>query len=420
MDFDISRPIRLLERNDRPLHASDARRGLGRMSALRRTPSQTPGEDPPDYGAGVTGRFMNQGTVQANNNPGDPTIYRINSETAAGNELRMDMLEESTGSRGRGMTFDPPHLFDGHQPRHWLSMARHYYDYMGYSDERKVHAAVQRLRGEALDYWCAIEFGNPSRLPTNWAEFEKFILKRFSGRSVGTIIKKLQAIEYRGDVEDVANQFGQILSTGDSPPPDRLKSIFLGLFPYHMAMEAMRAQPETWVDVREVLMYQSGMEHENALEWFNNANENRRNEALRDPVVRREGLLPTRSFGREMQFGGDSGYAAAPWRDTRSGAQQDSRGRRVMGLELRTANARQAVIKCYNCGGEGHRTRDCPNARLEAKREGQRCRRCRGMGHWASACSTPSNYVPNDNNRAYSREPKREVQFNIRQGNGKV
>ena len=180
MDSNDNRPVRLLERYDVPLHASDARRGLGRTDAMRRTPSQVTGEDLPDYGADVPRRYSNMGTAHAMTNHGDSAVYRINSEAVAGNELRVDMLEEQAGLQVRGVYCDPPYPFNGSQPRHWLSMAKNYYNYIGLSEDRRVPAAVQKLRGDALDYWCATEYSDPDELPVNREEFENFMLERFS------------------------------------------------------------------------------------------------------------------------------------------------------------------------------------------------------------------------------------------------
>ena len=420
MDTNYARPIRLLERDDTPLHASDAVRGLGRTEGARSTPSQAAGEALRDYGGGVTRRTTTQGVTQGVNNPGGPSVYRITSGVATGNDLRADLLEEPTVLPDRMACYDPPPKFDGTEPRHWLSMAGHYYDLMGYSEERKVHAAVQRLEGKALKYWCSVEYGDRELLPTNWDEFEKFMLERFSGQTVGTTIRRLQMIRYKGDVDEVAEQFADILAEGDSPPANVLKSIFLSIFPLQMVMGVLRAQPKTWIQARNMLRQQVGLDDELALEWYSYACDERRNEVINNPIINREGWVPLRGFRREPQALRGQRRVESALGSVRAATQQDYRTRRNSGLEQRALGTGQNLIKCYGCGGEGHRARECPNGRLETRRDGQRCRRCGGIGHWATACPTQVNYEANASKESAGKEAKHEVLTAKRQGNGKV
>ena len=59
--------------------------------------------------------------------------------------------------------------------------------------------------------------------------------------------------------------------------------------------------------------------------------------------------------------------------------------------------------KCFNCQGLRHLARDCPNTRLPAKRDGQRCHKGGGLKHWASACSSPRHSTGTDGPRGHAK-----------------
>ena len=63
--------------------------------------------------------------------------------------------------------------------------------------------------------------------------------------------------------------------------------------------------------------------------------------------------------------------------------------------EVLTRTGKQgASLKCYQCNGAGHKARECPNGKVETKKEGQRCHKCGGVGHWATACPTANTSRP--------------------------
>ena len=81
----------------------------------------------------------------------------------------------------------------------------------------------------------------------------------------------------------------------------------------------------------------------------------------------------------------------------------------------RSTNSKE--VKC-----SGHIARDCPNNRLETKRNGQRCHKCGGNGHWASACPSKPGSIKGklnaDNGGAQPAVKREHETRGSRRGNG--
>lgn len=328
----------------------------------------------------------------------------------------------------RGVITAPPR-FDGSNPRQWLMQIGHYYEAMGLSDIEKVTDVPAFLTGKALAYWCSLVTHAQHLIPTTWDEFNEVILARFSGQTVGSTIARLRQIRYEGDFEEVADKFAEVLETGEHPPQDTVRDLFLSRFPFEMIKAALEADLETWVDVREFLRRNRGQKQEKAMRWYDYAPPEYRREVERNTEVQREGWVEaaTNKDGTQLihRTGEDKRRQNSdrekgqyrhegrmgPSREHNSRGQQQSAGQQQ---DNRGNNSRE--IRCYKCNGSGHISRNCPNARLEARRDGQRCHRCGGLGHWASACPTP----PSNENRQRYGQTKREETSTGQRGNGQA
>lgn len=420
METNYSRPAGLPERTPSVLQSSDILRGLGRTDATRLTQPQQTGDVRQGFGGGVPLRTTLPEANTKRETPEGPTIYQMSSGTDGGDDDEGGSLREQSVISNRRIKANPPPNFDGRQARHWLSRAGRYYYARDFTEEEKLWDAVNRLEGKALDYWCAVEHGDPESLPVDWDGFKTFMLERFSERTVGDTIKRLQQIEYKGSVDDVADEFAEVLTEGQSPPREFLKDQFLSIFPFYLVESVMKEKPETWVKARELLRKKLGTDQENALKWYSLASDKRRKELADRPEYSRTGWIPLRGFRQEHQECNDIRRDVRNCGVVKPVTRQDYSSRKNSLPEGRMLSNRQEVMKCYACGGEGHRARACPNGILSAKKEGQRCRRCGGMGHWATACPTQNNYRQNINREPNARGIKDEAFSPRRQGNGQA
>ncbi|XP_008189302.1 CCHC-type zinc finger protein CG3800-like [Acyrthosiphon pisum] len=53
--------------------------------------------------------------------------------------------------------------------------------------------------------------------------------------------------------------------------------------------------------------------------------------------------------------------------------------------QISTTPAAASEVRCYNCGGRGHQSRECPDAE-----KGPKCFACRAYGHMSSSCPVKS------------------------------
>lgn len=201
---------------------------------------------------------------------------------------------------------------------------------------------------------------------------------------------RLKAIRFEGDFQDVADQFADVLAEGEHPPPQQLKALFLSRFPYDMVRTAIDQDFDTWVEIREFMRESRGAHQERALEWYENAPWEFRQEAAGNHQLVREGWLPVKAKKGNNKNEGDG-------QKRPNGDKSEGRNGRNKGNSDKDKARREG--KCFTCQGKGHIARNCPNDQLSAKKDGQRCHKCGGMGHWASACPSPPNDDKGDNAR---------------------
>ena len=191
---------------------------------------------------------------------------------------------------------------------------------------------------------------------------------------MGHTLTKLYQLKYTGDFDKLTEDFGEILSQGENPPQDVLIQIYLSRFPLRMVQSAVQREFHSWVEVRDYMKAQVGAKQGGALRWFCMAPEEFRREVESDSRLLKEGWVPAELANLRPP---------APERPRRT-YMEDLRRRETR----RDPGTQGTVQKCYACLGTGHKARECPNQRLETKKEGQRCHKCGGVGHWASACPT--------------------------------
>ena len=333
--------------------------------------------------------------------------------------VREALRHGDRGDRNQKREMEPPPRFDGTNVREWLAQMENYFTNQGYDDEERLRRVTSFLTGRALSYWYTMQTRSTLNMPRTWADYCTFMIHRFSGRSMGETIRLLQEIKYKGDLEEVANKFGDILEEGEQLTIEEELNLFVTRFPIDMVEPIMDQNPETWVDARELLRKRTGIKKERAIMWYRYTTPELRREAERDPKRQQEGWLPISPAKMREERGGIN-YRE---REIRLGQGQtnDWRGRQFAREDRKRENQE---IKCHICSGLGHIARNCPNTKLDKLRSGQRCHKCGGYGHWASACSsreakgTEENHARSGGGWA---DVKREKENrDMRQGNGKA
>ncbi len=314
---------------------------------------------------------------------------------------------------------EPPPRFDGTNVQEWLAQVDNYFTNQGYDDEERLRRVTSFLTGRALSYWYTMQTRSTSNMPRTWDEYCAFMYNRFSGRTMGETVRLLQEIEYEGDLEEVANKFGDILAEGEQLSAEEELNLFVTRFPIDMMEPIMDQNPETWVDARELLRRRIGIKKQRALLWYRYTTPRLRREVERDLKRQQEGWLPISPARTREERGGNSSRDKG--NKIEQGQTNGWRGRQLVGVDRRRDNQE---IKCHTCSGLGHIARDCPNTKLDKLRIGQRCHKCGGYGHWASACSSREAKGTEENHARPGggwADVKRERENrDTRQGNGKA
>ena len=345
-------------------------------------------------------------------------IGKTLSDMTAAVQMQGDCVREASNMGGyrRHMPEAPPR-FEGKNPRAWLAQMEGYYNALNYDDATRLENILSFLSGRALSYWYTTQEQTPHLLPKTWLDFRKFMIARFSGRTVGATINLLKAVRFKGDFEEVANQFADILAEGEHPPVDLLKNLFLSRFPYEMALPVLEQDVETWTEARELMRERRGWCQERALNWYELAPPELRRRVEQNPNLREEGWLPMdyTPFREGERAKADYRLNKGSNGDKTSGQFGQTRA-----SVARSTNSKE--VKCFVCEGSGHIARDCPNNRLETKRNGQRCHKCGGNGHWASACPSKPGSIKGklnaDNGGAQPAVKREHDTRGSRRGNG--
>ena len=284
------------------------------------------------------------------------------------------------GSPHHGGRFKEPMLFSGDNPREWLMQMRQYYDLRGFDEELRLKDAPFYLRGDAHMFYYTLVRHYPERLPRTWEEFERLFIQRFCSRTPVETLQRLMQIKYRDSVSDVTTQFARVCAEGDPIPQEKLIHVYLSRFPKAMVDEAMKEDFSTWVEASEYLQRQNRRLTMKLAEWYQLAPPEFKREVEMDKQCMREGWIlknPVNTGFKSLPPGrqGLSGKGAEGNKAVPGGP------RNHQGQEKPNFIKFLETLVCHQCQGRGHRAKECPSRDMATRRDGSRCRKCRGLGH---------------------------------------
>ncbi|KAL8442948.1 hypothetical protein Emed_007042 [Eimeria media] len=67
----------------------------------------------------------------------------------------------------------------------------------------------------------------------------------------------------------------------------------------------------------------------------------------------------------------------------------------------------EGTATCYQCGGAGHTTRECPGTAAATRKPGSGCNKCVAMGHWGQACPFRAKRVALKNGKSEQGQDRR-------------
>lgn len=339
-----------------------------------------------------------------------------NMEAVLKNMATMMQAQDVLRQVAQTQQMPPPPPFDGTNARGWILSMEQYFQSMNLEEDKKLSRILTFLTGKALNYYCSFGKNNPGEQPTTWEEFKNFILRTYSSEPTLSITAQLEAVEFKGSIQDVAIQFTNILAQGNAPPDEWLKRAFIRVFPWKMVRYLKLRKFKTWREVKEHMEREYAETRDLAQDYFLGTSDLNKKFMLRDAEVVAAGWLNSPTADREKQrllgstnVKGNSGKrgSSSPRLDGGSSnlgnsgnASEQHGGRNFSAANAANVNGNNQLQQrltggpvhqrtCYTCHGVGHIAKVCPNHNPETKKDGNRCNKCGGMGHWAPSCPTP-------------------------------
>lgn len=339
-----------------------------------------------------------------------------NMEAVLKNMATMMQAQDVLRQVAQTQQMPAPPPFDGTNARAWIMSMEQYFQSINLDEDKKLSRILTFLTGKALNYYCSFGKNNPGEQPTTWEEFKNFILRTYSSEPTLSITAQLEAVEFKGSIQDVAIQFTNILAQGNAPPDEWLKRAFVRVFPWKMVRNLKLRKFRTWREVKEHMEREYTEVRDLAQDYFLGTSDTNKKFMLRDAEVVAAGWLNSPTAEKEKQrllananMKGNSSKrgsssprldGGSPHLNNSGNASDQQGGKNFNGANTANINrnhqsqqrqtggpANQRI--CYTCQGVGHIAKVCPNHNPEARKEGNRCNKCGGMGHWAPSCPTP-------------------------------
>ena len=167
-----------------------------------------------------------------------------------------------------------------------------YHDSLGLENEERLKDVPAFLIGKTLSYWCSIDDYAPELRSEDWEGFKHLMLARFSGKTVGSTIAKMQRLRYNGDCELLAERLRKFWRKGITPTADLTRDLFLSRFPIEMVKPILEEDFSNWVQARERMRDIRANKQESAFRWYGLTLPECRREAALSQQNDRKGWLP--------------------------------------------------------------------------------------------------------------------------------